>query len=217
MRTYLTLVAMCIGAALFGTSGPAGAQADWYGWYIGVTLGASNANITHEVVPVTGATSSVFLTDSRDPGYKVFAGYRFNRYFGVEGGYAWLGEFQATTQVTAPTAGVLNADIRVIGLYIDAVPMLPVGDRFAVFAKVGVLLSETRTTRSTFGTVTPAPGLNANASTDRPNLSYGLGVQYDLDKTVTLRFVWERYIKVGDLNTGEFNIDLYSGGLLFRF
>jgi len=58
---------------------------------------------------------------------------------------------------------------------------------------------------------------NANASIDQPNWSYGLGVQYDLAKNVTLRFVWERYIKVGDVNTGEFNIDLYSGGLLFRF
>lgn len=212
MRTYLTLVAMCIGAALFGASGPARAQAHWY---IGVTLGASNANITQEAVPVTGATSTIFLTDSRDPGFKVFAGYRFNRYFAVEGGYAWLGEFQATTQVTAPTTGALNADIRVIGLYIDAVGMLPVGDRFAAFAKVGVLGSETRTFRSTSGTVTS--GSNTNASTDQANLSYGLGVQYDLEKNVTLRFVWERYIKVGDVNTGEFNIDLYSGGLLFRF
>jgi len=212
MMTYLTLVAMCIGAALFGASGPARAQAHWY---IGVTLGASNANISQEVVAVTGATSTVFLTDSRDPGFKVFAGYRFNRYFAVEGGYAWLGEFQATTQVTAPTTGALNANIRVIGLYIDAVGMLPVGDRFAAFAKVGWLGSETRTFRSTSGTVTS--GLNTNASTDQANLSYGLGVQYDLEKNVTLRFVWERYIKVGDVNTGEFNIDLYSGGLLFRF
>jgi len=214
MSAYLTPVALCIAAALFGTSGPARAQAHWY---IGVTLGASNANISQEVVPVTGATSTVFLTDSRDPGFKVFAGYRFNRYFAVEGGYAWLGEFQATTQVTAPTTGALNADIRVIGLYIDAVGMLPVGDRFAAFAKVGWLGSETRTFRSTSGTVTLAPGTNMNASTDQANLSYGLGVQYDLEKNVTLRFVWERYIKVGDVNTGEFNIDLYSGGLLFRF
>jgi OOP family OmpA-OmpF porin len=213
MRTHLTLVALCIGAALFGTSAPARPQAHWY---LGATLGASNANITQEAVPVTGATSTIFLTDSRDPGFKVFAGYRFNPYFAVEGGFAWLGEFQATTQVTAPTTGTLNADIRVIGLYIDAVPMLPLGDRFAVFAKVGALLSETRTTRSTFGTVTTAS--NANASIDQPNWSYGLGVQYDFQKNVTARFVWERYIKLGDANTGgEFNIDLYSGGLLFRF
>jgi OOP family OmpA-OmpF porin len=215
MRTCVALAALSIGAALFGTSGPARAQADWYGWYIGVTLGASNANITQEAVPVTGATSAIFLTDSRDPGFKVFAGHRFNPYFAVEGGFASLGEFQATTQVLAPTTGTLNADIRVIGLYADAVGILPVGYGFSAFAKLGVLLSETRTTRSTFGTVTTAA--NANASIDQPNLSYGLGLQYDFQKNVTLRFVWERYVKLGDANTGEFNIDLYSGGLLFRF
>jgi OOP family OmpA-OmpF porin len=208
------VAALCAGAALFGMSGPARAQAHWY---LGATLGASNANINHEVVPVTGATSSVFLTDSRDPGFKVFAGYQVNPYFAVEGGFAWLGEFQATTQVTAPTSGALSADIRVIGLYVDAVGMLPLFERFAAFAKAGVLLSEVRTTRSTYGTVTPAPGLNATDSTDRPNLSYGLGLQYDFRKNASMRFVWERYIDVGNANTGEFNIDLYSGGLLFRF
>ncbi len=218
MRTTLALVAMGIGAALFGTSGPAKAQA---GWYIGVTLGSSNANLSPDVVAVTGATSSVFQTDSRDPGFKVFAGYRLHRHFAVEGGYAWLGEFQATTQVTAPGTGALNAltaNIRVIGLYFDAVGILPVGDRFAAFAKVGWLGSETRTVRSVSGTATPAPGSDTNASTDQANLSYGLGVQYDLEKNVTLRVVWERYVKVGDTpGTGEFNLDLYSGGLLFRF
>jgi OOP family OmpA-OmpF porin len=214
VRTSVTLGALCLGAALVGACGPASAQAHWY---IGVTLGSSNATLTADIVPVTGATSSIFLTDSREPGFKVFAGYRVNRYFAVEGGFAWLGEFQATTQVTAPAPGTLNADIRVIGLYFDAVGILPIGERFAAFAKVGWLGSETRTTRSTSGTVTPAPGLNMNASTDQANLSYGLGLQYDFEKNVSLRFVWERYIKVGDANTGEFNIDLYSGGLLFRF
>jgi OOP family OmpA-OmpF porin len=215
MGTRPTLVATCIGAALFAASGPVGAEAYWY---FGATLGASNANITQEAVPVTGATSTVFLTDSRDPGFKVFAGYRLNPYFAVEGGFAWLGEFQATTQVTAPTSGALTADVRVIGLYLDAVPTLPVGWDLSVFGKVGVLLSETSTTRSTYGTVTPAPGLNATASIDQPNWSYGLGVQYDFRKNATMRFVWERYIRLGDSNTGgEFNIDLFSGGLLFRF
>jgi len=213
VTAHLILVKICIGAALVGASGPAAAEAYWY---FGATLGAANANITQEAVPVSGATSTVFLTDSRDPGFKVFAGYRANPYFAVEGGFAWLGEFQATTQVLAPTTGTLNADIRVIGLYADAVGILPVGYGFSAFAKVGVLLSETRTTRSTFGTVTTAA--NANASIDQPNLSYGLGIQYEFRKNAAMRFVWERYIKLGDSNTGgEFNIDLYSGGLLFRF
>lgn len=52
---------------------------------------------------------------------------------------------------------------------------------------VGVLGAETRTFRSTSGTVTPAPGPNTNAVTDQANLSYGLGAQYDSARNVTLR------------------------------
>jgi OOP family OmpA-OmpF porin len=168
-------------------------------------------------VAVTGATATNFVTDQRDPAVKVFVGYEVNRYFAVEGGYAWLGEFQATNQVTAPTTGALNAEIRVIGLFLDAVGMLPIGERFAALAKVGVVASETRTFRSTSGTVTPAPGTNTNATTDQANLKYGLGVQFALGKTVTLRAEWERINSVGDTNTGEFDLNLYSGALLFRF
>jgi OmpA-OmpF porin, OOP family len=211
MRTRLTSI--CIGAALLGTTGPAMAQA---GWYAGLTLGASDANMNADVVAVTGATSTNFVTDQRDPGVKVFAGYRFNRHFALEGGFAWLGEFQATNQVTAPTTGALNADIRVIGLFVDAVGLLPVGENFAAFAKLGVMGSETRTFRSTSGTVTPAPGSNTNASTDQANLKFGLGLQYDFGQ-VTLRAEWERILDVGDANTGEFDLSVYSVGLLFRF
>jgi OOP family OmpA-OmpF porin len=213
MEGHFSLVGS-IAVALLGASDTALAQD---GWYAGLTLGASDANENSEVVAVTGATSTNFVTDQRDPGVKVFAGYRFNRYFAVESGFAWLGEFQATNQVTAPTTGALNADIRVIGLFIDAVGMLPIGDRFAAIAKVGVLGSETRTFRSTSGTVTPAPGTNTNAVSDQANLSYGLGAQYEFAKNVTLRAEWQRYVDVGDANTGEFDINLYSVGLLFRF
>jgi OmpA-OmpF porin, OOP family len=214
MKNHTAAVAMCIGAALLGTTGPVRAQA---GWYAGLMIGSSNTTIDADVVAVAGATSSNLVKDERDPGVKVLAGYRFNSYFALEGGFAWLGEFQITNNVTAPTTGALNADIRVIGLFLDAVGMLPLGANFDAFAKVGVVGSETRTFRSTSGTVTPAPGSNTNASTDEANLKFGLGAQYAFARNVTLRLEWERYMNVGNANTGELDIDLYSIGLLFRF
>jgi OOP family OmpA-OmpF porin len=214
MKTRLTAIVTCISGALLGAAGPALPQPNWYA---GLALGASDANMNADVVAVTGATATNFVTDQREPTFKVFAGYAFNRYFAVEGGFAWLGEFQATNQVLAPATGALNAEIRVIGLFIDAVGMLPIGEKFAAFAKVGVVGSETRTFRSTSGTVTPAPGTNTNATTDQANLKYGLGVQYALSKTVTLRAEWERIQDVGDPNTGEFDLNLFYGALLFRF
>lgn len=213
MRLRIIFVAWLAGV-LAGAAGPAFAQA---GWYAGLALGSSNVDLSPDVVAVSGATSTSFVSDQRDPGVKVFAGYRFNRHFALEGGYAWLGEFQATTQVTAPSSGALNADIRIIGLFVDALAILPLGERFAAFAKVGVLGSETRTFRSTSGTATPAPGVNTNASTDDVDLSYGLGAQYDFAKNVTLRVEWQLYADVGDANTGQTDVTLYAAGLLFRF
>lgn len=209
-----SLPAACLAGALAGATGPAVAQS---GWYAGLAIGSSDVNLNADVVAVSGATSTGFVSDQRDPGVKVFAGYRFNRHFALEGGYAWLGEFQATNQVYAPAAGALNADIRVIGLFLDALAMLPIGERLAAYAKVGVLGSETRTFRSVSGTVTPAADVSTNASTDEANLSYGLGAQYDVAKNVTLRAEWQLYRDVGDASTGESDIDQYSVGLLFRF
>lgn len=211
---HRTVVAMCFGAASIGTAHAAMAEE---GWYAGVAFGSSNAEIDDGVVAVTGATASSLARDERDPGYKVLVGYGFNRYVAVEGGYAHLGEFRITRDVTAPTVGAVNADIRVIGFVIDAIGMLPIGTSFAAFAKVGAFLSETRTFRSISGSATPAPGASSNAVKDEFNLKLGLGVQYEFAKNVTLRGEWERYFGVGSPEAGELDINLYSVGILFRF
>jgi OOP family OmpA-OmpF porin len=213
MRTATTLSA-CFASALLTVLPPAAAQS---GWYAGLTLGASNIVDDPDVVPVVGATASRIVSDERDPGVRVLAGYRFNRWFGVEGGYAYLGEFQFTNNVSAPTSGALNADVRVLGLTLDAVGMLPLGYGLTALGKVGVFGSEVRTTRTVSGNVTPGPEATTNASTDEANLKYGVGLQYDLGKVAAVRAEWERYTDLGNAGTGQFDIDLYSVGLMFRF
>jgi OOP family OmpA-OmpF porin len=211
MRIHRTVAAMCLG---FAASGAALAHD---GWYAGVGFGSSNAEIDESVVAVTGATSSSLARDERDPGIKLLVGYGFNDYFAFEGGYAYLGEFRITRDVTAPTTGSLNADIRVIGFAFDAVGMLPLGAGFTALGKAGVFLSETRTFRSVSGAVTPAPGMNSNAVKDEFNLKLGLGVQYQFDKKLILRGEWERYFGLGSPETGELDINLYSLNFLLRF
>jgi len=215
MTTRRALVAMGIGAAVIGATGAAMAEEEWYA---ALTLGSSNAKTDERVVAVTGATSSILTQDKRDPGFKVLVGYGFNAYLALEGGYAHLGEFRVTRHVTAPTTGALNADIRVIGLVIDAVGVVPLGTRFAGLGKVGAFLSETKTFRATSGSVTPASGVGSHAIKDEANLKLGLGLQYRFAKNVTLRGEWERYRHVGKPDTtGELDINLYSVGLLLRF
>jgi OOP family OmpA-OmpF porin len=211
MRTFIAVAA---GAALLGAAAPTPAFASWYA---GLTIGAANVIDAPDVVPVTGATASSVVSDERDPGVKVLAGYRFHRNFALEGGYAWLGEYQFTNQVSAPAAGALNADVRVIGLFLDAVGLLPLGANFTALAKAGIAGTETRTFRSVSGNVTPAPGAATNQTSDDASLKVGLGLQYDLGRTATLRTEWERYTGLGGAGSGDFDIDLYSVGVLFRF
>ena len=215
MKIDQALAAMCIGSASIGAGGAAMAQDGWYALF---TLGSSNAEVRDRVVAVTGATSSILTRDERDPGFKVLVGHAFNAYLAVEGGYAHLGEFRVTRHVTAPAVGALNADIRVIGLVIDAVGMVPLGTGFAGLAKAGAFLSEAKTFRATSGSVTPASGVCSHAIRDEANLKLGLGLQYRFAGNVTLRGEWERYRHVGKPGTtGELDINLYSVGVLLRF
>ncbi|MFZ5465215.1 MAG: outer membrane beta-barrel protein [Pseudomonadota bacterium] len=213
MRTRRLVAAVVLTVAL-GAVGTAQAQEGWYG---GISFGSSNAELKEGLAPAAGATGFTIGRDERDPGYKVLLGYRLGRYFAVEGGYAHLGEFRLTRDVTAPTVGSVNADVRMKGLVIDAVGLLPMGERFSLFGKAGAFLSETKTFRATSGAATLPAGTGSSAIKDELNPKVGLGLQYDLGRAVTLRGEWERYWKVGDAQTGEQDVDLYSVGLKFRF
>ncbi|MEX2239386.1 MAG: outer membrane beta-barrel protein [Burkholderiales bacterium] len=213
MKGGRLLLALCLGSL---PAGAARAQAGT--WYMGMSFGASTTEVSEGVVAVSGATASNIWRDVRDPGVKLILGHAFNRRLAVEGGFAHLGEFSITREVTAPAAGAVNASLRVKGFVIDLVGTLPLGGRFAALGKAGVLLSEVRTFRTVSGSATLAPGLGSSAIRDEINFKLGAGLQYELSPKATLRVEWERFYRVGDpVTTGELDINLVSGGLLLRF
>lgn len=212
MKASRYLLALCAGPLLAGA-----AHAQEGTWYAGISFGASTAEVSESIVAVSGATASILTRDERDPGVKVVLGYAFNRHLAVEGGFAHLGEFSITRDVTAP-AGAVNASVRVKGFVIDLVGTLPLGARISALAKAGVLLSEVRTFRAVGGTATLAPGLRSSGISDEFNFKLGAGLQYDLSPKSTLRVEWERFYHVGDpAASGELEINLISGGMLLRF
>lgn len=189
--------------------------ADDAGWYGGLNVGQSRAEIDHPRITgglqASGFATTSITDDDRDVGYKVFGGYRLNRFLAIEGGYFDLGKFSFTAN-TVPL-GTLSGNIKLKGLNLDAVGILPITERFSAFGRAGVNYAEAKDSFSSTGSVTV---LNPNPSKRDTNYKYGGGLQFDFTRSLGMRFEAERY-RVNDAVGNKGDIDLLSLGLIYRF
>lgn len=204
----LSLLTLALMAAPF-------AMADTAGWYGGVNLGQSqsaidDARITSGLL-ANGLTAGPISDTNRDLGFKLFGGYQFNRNFALEGGYFDLGQFGFSTS-TVPN-GTLTGNIRLKGINLDAVGILPITDKFSAFGRIGVTHTHADDSFVGTGAVTV---LNPNPSTRSTNLKVGLGLQYAFTDALSLRTEIERY-RIDDAVGNKGDVDLLSLGLVYRF
>ncbi len=215
MKKLIRLLVIGLTGSLAIIASPAIAQ-----WYGGVTVGSSHKSTDDQNV-VTGATAYSFTNDTRSTGYKLQAGYQIHESFAVEGGYVNLGKFRATENVTAPVVGSITGNYKADGWNLVGIGILPLSQGFSAYGKLGTIYSTFSNDIGTTGGVVLAAGSSANRKRTEWNWTYGLGVQYDITKTLAIRGEWERFDKLGDKGatnpTGEFNINLYSVGLNFKF
>jgi len=197
-------------SALFAAS----AHAQVAGLYLGGSFGQSRAKIDDESV-FAGLTHGSVTKDESDAGYKLYAGYRVNQNFAIEGGYANLGEVSASTTVTAVNGvPVPPQNLRVKwttsdGLFLAALIGAPVASTGSVYAKIGVYTMKLEAKAQASG--------SASDSETGQNLLFGLGAQYDFAQHVGARIEWERFKDVGGDNVGKGDFDLFSIGILYRF
>jgi OOP family OmpA-OmpF porin len=185
------------------------------GWYGGVNVGQSRASIDDERITRSllgsGFATTTMDKDESGTGAKIFGGYQFNRYLALEGGYFSLGKFGYTAS-TLP-AGSLSGDIRVQGLNLDLVGILPLTDKFSAFARAGVIHAQARDNFSSTGLVN-----RAASSPSKRDTSYkvGVGVEYAFTDRLAVRGEVERY-RINDAIGNKGDIDLASVGLVYRF
>lgn len=174
-------------AGLASLAAPAGLSAQESGAYLGGAFGQTR--FTEWCDPGTTAC------EDQDNGWKLFGGYRFNRYFALEGSYINWGE------VTASVGSVnVAADQRSFGL--AAVGSLQLGPQFAVFGKLGYLHTSQETRRISG----PNP---STVERDDNELHYGLGARYSLTQNWAIRGEWE--------NTEKLKVQMLSIGAEYRF
>ena len=185
------------------------------GGYIGLGVGLSQANIDggriSSELQGSGLTMTSIDEDNDDIGYKLFGGYKFNKYFAVEGGYFNLGKFGFTANTTP--AGTFTGSGKFQGLNLDAVGILPLSEKFSAFGRVGYIYTETKDTFSGTGAVTVT---NPNPEKKEGNYKYGLGAQYDFTYNLGLRAEWERY-RVNDAVGNKGDIDMALISLVYTF
>lgn len=170
------------------------------GTYLGGSVGASiYSNTCSDYTVVTGC-------DDNDTGFRVFAGYQFNRNVALEGGWANLGEANSEGAIAGvPTSFRSEAS----AFDLSGVLSWPVVERLSLYGKLGIYYARSRIDRNSGGVVSQVTHYTGG-------FTYGLGVEFDLWK-LGLRAEWQHYDNSVVSVVGEDNVDYYSVGLLLRF
>jgi len=167
-------------------------EGDWGGinfdgWYAGLNFGQSQ----YQSVDADSA-------NTRTEGWKVYTGYQFNKYLGVEGGYVNLNDMTART-------GSVTTNIDTDAWALGAVATYPLTDKFSVMGKLGAayMLADVDTKNGT--------ALTVRTGDDSYEPNYGVGVSYALLDNLNLRAEWERF------DRSDYDIDLMTAGVAMEF
>ena len=139
-------------------------------FYVGGAIGQARINERVDGVRVKDDSTS----------WRIYGGYDFNEYIGIEGGYLDIGEISDTVQAVRIRA---EAD----GWTVAAVGNLPLSERWSVHAKAGYYFWDGRAS---------AAGVVSNDSGSDPFV--GLGVAYNLSDNAEINLGVD-YYNVDDL------------------
>lgn len=189
-------------------------QAESGVWYLGADLGQSRFTLD---LPSPYSTNTPGASeDRRDIAYTLSGGYRFSPYIAVEAGYMNLGSYRLKYQDDSQHG---KATASAHGFAASALWQLPLGERWGIFFKTGVLFAradgKARVTDA--GNETEYFRRKENAAVP----IIGLGVSYAPTREWTLRL---QYQDVGAARIAEaagyklrLSDDVWSLGATYAF
>jgi len=168
------------------------------GWYVGGALGQSKSKSFCSAVTTSGVSC-----DDSDVALKGMGGYQFTRNVAVEFGFTAAGVAEARGAAGTDTITAAIAEATAVGI-------LPLGDRFSAFGKVGIYTSFVEREIDT---------VFVRRTDDKTNsdLTYGAGVGFAITPKLQLRAEWQRYQDVDAGIVGKSDLDLISIGMVYRF
>lgn len=216
MHLRKALGASCL-AGFAAVNAPVAVAAE-SGWLGGISIGPSRAKIDNDRITsgLLGSGLTVTSIDDKQSsaGFKLFGGYKFNKNFAVEGGYFNLGRFGYTAHTAGP--GSVTGRIKLQGVNLDAVGILPITEKFSALGRVGLAFMQTKDTFTGTGNGAAIAASNPEPKKNATSVKVGLGVQYDLTDSLGLRGEWEHF-RINDAVGNRGNVDMFSVGLVYIF
>jgi OOP family OmpA-OmpF porin len=158
--------------------------------------------------------------DKTESGVKLFAGYNFNKTWALEGGYAGLGMPKIDYTGSGILAGTTGrASIKNTAWFMAGRGTYPLGNAFAVFAKLGVTGNKSDFTATTNNAaVNTAAELPMSKSKVRLSPLLGIGAEYKLTESFRLRAEFEDFGNFNtDMDSGHTKASLWSIGVSYTF
>ncbi len=188
------------------------------GWYGGLEVGTARSSFGSDnvssVLGAQGLGATGTTVDRTATDYSLYAGYRFNPMWSLEGGYVDLGKREFNTLVAAPGAGTLSGRSHPEGLFLRAVGTWPIADGWSVFGRAGVVNSRARLAGA---------GTGSAASFDEQtrwhaSWTAGLGVSWTLNPRTDVLVAYDRWNGVQpDFSGTTFHVDTINAGIRYRF
>ncbi len=233
----------CAGMLLLCLMAVGPAFATLPGFYLGGQLGWGNVHqgtyvatylnkLIKKAVPDAPVnTLNILYSDTGIAG-RLFAGYQFNSYFGLELGYYRFNRMQVNTDLqfktTIPNLDVdwpidfkTHASVNTTVFDLVTKIILPITNKFSLYGKAGIAYLDVRGDASVKVVVpvvdnaTVSISLSSNPAMNLIYPTFGLGMNYDLTTHVSTDFSW---IRIQQINSHAFpSTDFVSLGLLYHF
>jgi OOP family OmpA-OmpF porin len=161
------------------------------GAYIGGAIGVTEVDDDN----LSDLVNFGFSVDKKDTGYQLWGGYKFLKWFAVEGRYSYLGEYTATE-------GGIGVKEDAAALTANAVFILPLGgSSWELYGQVGLGVLSYETSQTGF------------ADTDGTETvgSAGLGVRWTPAPPVTISLgvdAWSAEVNSSDISVGMTRLGL---------
>ena len=186
------------------------------GFYLGASVGKSFYDPKDSDIDIPPLGS--YTTNDKGVSYSAYAGYQFNDYFALEGGYVDLGE------VVSKFGNGRTNNMSLKGWELSAVGSYPIVKGFSALGKLGVTRLSTRNYET--GTNLPCstcvgyhgdPDASYDNKDDSTHMTYGAGFKYDFNNNLSTRAMIQFYRGTPGENTVELRANTVSLGLQYKF